>query len=72
MTTKAETEKAFKEEFAALLKKYGAEITCENHWQGYAECGEDVRMTVTIPSTWDKDGNAIREWTEINLGRGFE
>ena len=36
----------FLSELHALLKKYKAEIVCSDHWSGYAECGEDVRMTV--------------------------
>jgi hypothetical protein len=29
-----------------LLEKHGAEITCDDHWEGYAECGRDIRITV--------------------------
>lgn len=29
-----------------LLKKYDAEITSDDHWTGYPECGRDVRMTI--------------------------
>ena len=36
----------FVKELQSLLLKYGAEIKAEDHWIGYAECGEDVRMTV--------------------------
>ena len=29
-----------------LLKEFDCEISADDHWQGYAECGQDVRMTV--------------------------
>lgn len=68
MKTKAEVEAAFRAELTELLKRWNAELEAADHWQGYAECGEDVRMTVTIPGEWDKDGGTTREWTEIDLG----
>lgn len=60
---------AFLHELRELLKKYGAELEAADHYQGYPECGEDVRMTVTVPAIYDDTGNTKREWTEIDLGR---
>jgi hypothetical protein len=57
----------FLNDLKALLNKYNAEITCADHYQGYPECGEDVRMTVEIPSKYDS-GELIQEWMEIDLG----
>lgn len=62
-------------ELRELFAKYDfggwkASISAEDHWQGYAECGEDVRMTVTIPSKWE-NGEQVREMAEIDLGRDF-
>jgi hypothetical protein len=68
MQTKKQVAQAFKDELQALLDRYGAELEAKDHWQGYAECGEDVRMTVDIPGIWDKDGETVREYTEIDLG----
>lgn len=68
MQTKAEVEAAFRAELLALLRKYDAELEAKDHWQGYAECGSDVRMTVTIPAIWDEHHEVQREWTEIDLG----
>ena len=68
MQTKEQIEQAFRADLQALLDKYGAELEAEDHWQGYAECGKDVRMTVYIPGVWDKVGEPLREWTEIDLG----
>jgi len=36
----------FIKELHSLLGKYDAEISAEDQWTGYAECGQDVRMTV--------------------------
>lgn len=35
----------FIKELHELLKKYDVELIAKDHWQGYAECGEDVRIT---------------------------
>ena len=40
------TEDQLLQELKALLKKYKAEIIVENNWQGYPECGEEIRMVV--------------------------
>ena len=61
-------EKMFRDDLNALLAKYNAELEAEDHWTGYPECGEDIRMTVTIPSKW-VDGNQVVEYTEIDLGK---
>jgi len=50
----------FIKELQDLLKKYNAEITAADHWTGYAECGQDVRMTVEF-NNW--------EISDIDLGR---
>jgi hypothetical protein len=68
MKTACEIEREFTAELKALLAKYGAELEAEDHWMGYAECGEDVRMTVTIESKWDEHGEQQSEFVEIDLG----
>jgi len=65
--TNPELEAEFKAELGALLKKYGATLSAEDHYNGYPECGEDVRMTVDIPTIWE-DGEVIRNGVEIDLG----
>ena len=68
MQTKEQVEQAFRADLQALLDKYGAELSAEDHWTGYAECGADVRMTVDVPAIYDADHNCAREYTEIDLG----
>lgn len=68
MLTKEKVTKAFMKDLRNLLKKYDAEIEAEDHFPGYPESGEDIRMTVTIDGLYDEDGNKLREMTEINLG----
>ena len=58
----------FKADLQEMFDKWGAELVAEDHWKGYAECGEDVRMTVTVPAIYDQDHNCVREFTEIDLG----
>jgi len=57
----------FRKELQELLAKYSATIVAEDHWTGYPECGQDVRMTVEIDPIY-KDGECLREYTEIDLG----
>jgi hypothetical protein len=69
--TKQEITKEFKTKLQALLQEYNAELSCEDHWMGYAECGEDVRMTVDIPGVYN-EFEEISEWTTIDLGKFFD
>ena len=68
METKEQISAAFKAELQELLDKYSADIEAKDHWLGYSECGEDVRMTVDIPAIYDNEYNCLREYTEIDLG----
>ena len=65
MKTSVEITQEFKTKLDALLKEYGAEMEASD----YAECGEDVRITVSIPSKWDGNNEQIQEYTEIDLGK---
>jgi len=67
MQTSQEVETAFRAELQALLDKYHAIIKAADHFQGYPECGEDVRMTVEINSIYD-GCECRRQYTEIDLG----
>lgn len=57
---------SFIQELGALLIKYNAEIRASDHWTGYPECGEDVRMTVTIESRYE-NSELIHGFIEIDL-----
>ena len=50
----------------AVLKKYGAEIRAEDHWRGYAGCGEDVRMTVEVSN------HPVASYLTLDLGWSFD
>lgn len=65
---KESVEDTFRAELNELLKRWGAEIEAEDHYPGYPECGEDIRMTVDIPALYDEHGNIVREWCEVDLG----
>lgn len=68
MKTEAQVSKEFINDLKALLKRYNAEIEADDHWRGYAECGRDIRMTVSIPGVY-QDGETIQEYVEIDLGQ---
>ncbi|HUS38021.1 MAG TPA: hypothetical protein VMX74_01140 [Pirellulales bacterium] len=69
---KESVEQEFRDELNDLLKKWGAEIEAEDHYPGYPECGEDVRMTVDIPWLYDEHGNVVRERCEVDLGSSVQ
>lgn len=68
MKTAEQTTKEFREDLQNLLNKYGAELEASDHWTGYSECGQDIRMIVTIEAIYDENNNCVQEWTEIDLG----
>lgn len=67
METREQVDEAFRADLQALLNKYGAAMEAEDHWTGYAECGQDVRMTVYVPAIWD-GSTQLRQDTTIDLG----
>jgi hypothetical protein len=54
--------KSFMFELTALLEKYECNLSAKDHWTGYAECGEDVRMEVEFED-WKVE--------DIDLGTSF-
>lgn len=69
MRTAQELEAGFRAKLSALLAEFNADLTAEDHFQGYAECGEDVRMTVTMAGTWAENyTEQLQPYVEIDLG----
>lgn len=66
--TKEQIEQNFREDLQALLDKYHADLEADDHYQGYSECGKDIRMMVTIPAVYENN-ECTHEFTEFNLGR---
>ncbi len=66
-----EIEKEFLAEFKALLLKYDATISADDHWNGYAECGRDIRIEIDIDSKYDAEGNMLRPYVSIDLGSRY-
>jgi len=61
----------FKKDLDELLRKYDAEIGVEERGTIHYERGlEDI--IVYIQAKYDKDGNCIAEWAEVNLGRNIQ
>jgi hypothetical protein len=56
-----------KSKLIALCREYGAEIEAKDHWTGYSECGQDVRMTLTIDGVY-MDGDVVHPYEGIDLG----
>lgn len=82
MKTKEQVEKEFRHDLGVLLEKYSSypedgkagvasfasiEIVSEGSWNL-----ERHHIEVTLPSHYDKDGECIREWTDINLGENID
>lgn len=40
-----EKRKQFVEDLNLLLDKHGVVLTADDHYPGYAECGQDIRIT---------------------------
>ena len=81
MQTKEQVEAEFKAKLAALLDEYRVEdptgfwtprIEASDHYQGYPECGEDIRIIVSLPPKRDSSGELIRDYAEIDLGSSFD
>ncbi len=68
MKTSAEIEAEFKKEFQALVDKYKAEVEIKDHWQGYAECGQEIKCMVYIGETYNEEFETISECCEFELG----
>ena len=68
MKTKQQVEREFREALQRLVDEYSTDIEIIDHWQGYPECGRDVRMTAFIPAIYAEDGSCVREFCEIDLG----
>ena len=54
----------FLEDLLALLDKYKAEITCADHFQGYPECGQDLRITIEFDD-WNVKDIEFRDFIDI-------
>jgi len=54
-------EELFKQDLKQLLEKYKARLSASDHYIGWPECGEDIRITVELDETP----------YEIDLGRYF-
>lgn len=55
----------FLSELRALLNRWGATMGARDHWEGFAECGENVRITVEFDR--DPDINL----PDLDLGRDY-
>lgn len=60
--------KLFAIELQSLLKKYNVDLSAEDEWEGYSECGQDIRIRAYSPVVYDKDGDCI--WQQINIDFG--
>lgn len=68
MKTSNEVKIEFITKLKELLEEYQAELIAEDHYPGYPECGQDIRITVEMDTIYTESG-CEREYTEIDLGR---
>lgn len=52
--------KAFLEDLKLLLKKHKAEIACDDEYEGYAECGQDLQIHFDIDDSFDENFYKIK------------
>ena len=45
--------KLFLNELADLMERHNAEITADDEWTGYAECGTDIQIRLDIKKVYD-------------------
>ncbi len=55
----------FAKDLKALLVKYNVEIEAQDHWEGYPECGQDVRMTVLF-NDWEVENIDLGSYVDID------
>jgi hypothetical protein len=67
--TSEEVEEEFRADLIELLKKYNATMEADDFYPGYPECGQDIRITVSVPALFGKDGQMLKKYAEINLGK---
>lgn len=53
----------------ALLVEFDARLTAEDHYPGYAECGEDIRITVEMQGNYDEAKGDCKPWVAVNVGK---
>ncbi len=42
----------FKDDLDSLLKKYSVSLVAEDHYRGYPECGQDIKITAEFDN-WE-------------------
>jgi hypothetical protein len=68
MKPSSDIEADFRRDFQALLDKYNAEFEIRDFWQGYAECGQDIKCMVSIHAVFNDDLECVSDNCEFNLG----
>ena len=58
----------FRRELSELLGRYNAEIVASNYYEGYAECGEEIKMVVDVPTVYDTSSDILRSGFKVDLG----
>ena len=64
--TVTDQDREFRAELAALLRKFNATIEIDDHFKGFAECGRELRATVTIEGIYE--GDNTRPQVDFDLG----
>jgi hypothetical protein len=67
MTTTKENTRKFLGELDDLLLKYKAELSVVDTNASLSYLGSDLKINLTIEGEFDKNGNCLREYVDINL-----
>lgn len=58
----------FKKELLLLCDKYQVTLQADDHWTGYAECGQDIRITASFEN-WKINEIDFGLWID---GKGYK
>lgn len=64
-----EYEEQFVKELKELLFKYNVELTAQDNWEGYSECGQDLNIHAEAPMLWNEERQEWECGIDIDFGR---
>jgi len=66
MKTSDQVSADFKAELSTLLRKYNAEVSLTENYDGFYSAVDGIEFT--IPAVWDDDNNLVSDFATLNIG----